>query len=53
MLQKTALIECWNAWCEVDVAERLGPVWSAFTGVRDLLAVLGAVARIVERRVRA
>ena len=50
MLQKTALIECSKAVDEVDVAERLGPVWSGSAFV-DLLAVLGAVAGVVERRV--
>ena len=35
---------------EVDVAERLGRLRVA--GVRDVLAVLDAVARVVERRVR-
>ena len=50
MLQKTALIECWYAcrkstWPNVSGALRVA-------GVRDVLAVLDAVARVVERRVR-
>ncbi len=49
MSQKTALIECWSAWREVHVAEDLGAALVGVVG--DLLAVLDAVAGVVERRV--
>ena len=52
MLQNTELIECWKPCTKLDVPEHLRPRLVGVARVRHLLAVLGAVAGIVEPRAR-
>ena len=49
MLQKTALIECWYAWTKLTLPNAPG---LRVAGVVHLLAVLDAVARVEELRLR-